>query len=92
MIDLDRLTQLVIERVPRLTLYARQWLDSSSADDVVQDALTSLLMQRTTPDDPIAWMYRTVRNAAIDHARVSWRFWKHSVAHDLFQRRERSVQ
>lgn len=73
MIDLERVTKLVIDRAPRLTLYARQWLDSASADDVVQDALTALLMQRTAPDDPIAWMYRTVRNAAIDHARVSSR-------------------
>ena len=70
MIDLDRLTQTVMERAPRLTLYARQWLDAASAEDVVQEALTSLLMQRVAPDDPIAWMYRAVRNAAIDHARV----------------------
>jgi RNA polymerase sigma-70 factor (ECF subfamily) len=80
MIDLDRLTELVIERAPRLALYARQWLDSASADDAVQEALTSLLMQRTAPLDPIAWMYRTVRNAAIDHAKVSSRRRKREAA------------
>ena len=73
MSDLDRLTQLVMERAPRLVLYARQWLDRASAEDVVQDALTSLLVQRAPPVDPIAWMYRAVRNAAIDLARVSSR-------------------
>lgn len=80
MIDLDRVTKLVIERAPRLTLYARQWLDAASADDVVQEALTALLTQRTMPNDPIAWMYRTVRNAAIDHARVSSRRRKREAA------------
>jgi RNA polymerase sigma-70 factor (ECF subfamily) len=73
MSDLHRLTQRVMERAPQLALYARQWLDSASADDVVQEALTSLLTQRTPPEDAIAWMYRAVRNAAIDHARVSSR-------------------
>jgi RNA polymerase sigma-70 factor (ECF subfamily) len=80
MIDLDRLTRTVMERAPRLTLYARQWLDAASADDVVQDALASLLMQPVAPDDPIAWMYRAVRNAAIDHARVSSRRRKREAA------------
>jgi RNA polymerase sigma-70 factor (ECF subfamily) len=80
MIDLDRVTKLVIERAPRLALYARQWLDAASADDVVQDALAALLIQRTMPDDTVAWMYRTVRNAAIDHARVSSRRRKREAA------------
>ena len=71
--DLNQLTQTVLERSAGLALYARQWLDAASADDVVQEALTALLMQRTTPDDPIAWMYRAVRNAAIDHARAASR-------------------
>jgi RNA polymerase sigma factor (sigma-70 family) len=60
---------LNMERAPALALYARQWLDAASADDVVQEALTRLLMQPKAPDDPIAWMCRAVRNAAIDEAR-----------------------
>src|SRR3954471_20921033 len=70
MSDLNRLTQMVVDRAAALALYARQWLgdDASSAQDVVQDALTALLMQRQPPSDPVAWMYRAVRNAAIDHA------------------------
>jgi RNA polymerase sigma-70 factor (ECF subfamily) len=71
--DLDRLTQLVAERAAALALYARQWLDAASAEDVVQEALTALLVERRPPDDPIAWMYRAVRNAAIDYARASSR-------------------
>jgi RNA polymerase sigma factor (sigma-70 family) len=67
--DLNRLTQSVLHRQPAMALYARQWLDAASAEDAVQEALTALLMQRHTPDDPIAWMFRAVRNAAIDSAR-----------------------
>lgn len=73
MSDLDRLTRLVADRADRLALYARQWLDGASAEDVVQEALVALLSQRRPPDDPVAWMYRAVRNAAIDHARSSLR-------------------
>jgi RNA polymerase sigma-70 factor (ECF subfamily) len=73
MSERDRVTQLVIERAPRLVLYARQWLDSAAAEDVVQDALAALLVQRSPPNEPIAWMYRAVRNAAIDSAKISAR-------------------
>ena len=67
----DRLAQLVMQRLAALTLFARQWLDAASAEDVVQETLTTLLMQRKSPDDPVAWMFRAVRNAAIDHCRTS---------------------
>jgi RNA polymerase sigma factor (sigma-70 family) len=67
--DLNRLTRIVLQRQPALTLYARQWIDGASAEDAVQEALTALLMQHQMPDDPIAWMFRAVRNAAIDAAR-----------------------
>src|SRR5437764_254434 len=69
--ELEGLTRVVVDRAGALALYARQWLDSSSAEDVVQEALTALLMQRRVPDDPVAWMFRAVRNAAIDHSRVA---------------------
>src|SRR5581483_9141751 len=53
-----------------LVLYARQWAgDVASAEDVVQQALAALLGESRSPDDPIAWMFRAIRNAAIDHAR-----------------------
>jgi RNA polymerase sigma-70 factor (ECF subfamily) len=73
MSDLERLTQLVAERAPGLALYARQWVDRAAAEDVVQEALTALLLVRPKPDDPVAWMFRAVRNAAIDQARSTSR-------------------
>ena len=71
--ELDRLAQLVVERSAALALYARQWVDAAWAEDVVQEALTALLAERRPPGDPVAWMYRAVRNAAIDYARAASR-------------------
>ena len=73
MSDLNRLAQLVTERSPGLTLYARQWLDPAGAEDVVQEAFAALLTQRPVPHDPVAWICRVIRNAAIDHARSASR-------------------
>jgi RNA polymerase sigma factor (sigma-70 family) len=73
MSEIERLANLVVGRAPALALYARQWLDAVSAQDVVQEALASLLMQRRPPEDPLAWMFRAVRNAAIDQARAASR-------------------
>jgi len=71
--ELDRLAQVVVERAAALALYARQWVDSAWAEDVVQEALTALLAERRPPRDPVAWMYRAVRNTAIDYARAASR-------------------
>src|SRR5437016_6457681 len=74
--DLTRLTRLVQQRAAGLALYARQFLadaDSAAAEDAVQEALAALLAERRPPDEPVAWMFRAVRNAAIDHARSAAR-------------------
>jgi len=71
--DVEQLTRIVTERAAALVLYARQWLDGASADDAVQEALVALLAQREPPRNPTAWMYRAVRNAAIDAARATER-------------------
>jgi len=52
-----------------LALYARQWLDDHSAADVVQDAFLKLMCQKRRPDDARAWLFRTVRNAALNELR-----------------------
>lgn len=48
-----------------LVLYARQWLETGQAEDVVQDTFIRLLAQSRRPDRPRAWLFRCVRNAAI---------------------------
>jgi len=79
--DVEQLTRMVSECAAALVLYARQWLDAASADDAVQESLVALLAQRRPPRNPAAWMYRAVRNAAIDAGRATVRR----------RRRERSV-
>src|SRR4051812_40185507 len=72
---LTTLTALVAERAAGLRLYACQLLpdDLAAADDVVQDALVSLLTVEMPPDDLVPWMYRVIRNAAFDYRRSSAR-------------------
>jgi RNA polymerase sigma-70 factor (ECF subfamily) len=71
--DLERLTQLATERAAGLALFARQWLDAANAEDVVQEALVALLSESRPPANPLAWLYRAVRNGAIDAARANSR-------------------
>src|SRR4051794_4416168 len=71
--QVEQLTRTVTERAAALVLYARQWLDAASADDVVQEAAIRLLGLRHPPRNVADWMYRAVRNAAIDAARTAER-------------------
>jgi RNA polymerase sigma-70 factor (ECF subfamily) len=79
--DAQRLTRTVTDSAPALVLYARQWLDAAAADDAVQEAHLALLAQREPPRNPTAWMYRVVRNAAINAVRSA----------DRRRRREQTV-
>jgi RNA polymerase sigma-70 factor (ECF subfamily) len=54
-----------------LVLFARQWC--SVPEDVVQTAFCKLAAQSTPPDDPPAWLYRVVRNGAIDSSKAERR-------------------
>lgn len=47
-----------------LTLYARQWADAP--EDAVQEAFVALAGQSPPPDDPASWLFRAVRNRAIN--------------------------
>jgi RNA polymerase sigma-70 factor (ECF subfamily) len=57
-----------------LVLYARQFLpEKVTAQDVVHDVFVRLIALDRAPDDPAAWLFRAVRNAAISEARSTWR-------------------
>jgi RNA polymerase sigma-70 factor (ECF subfamily) len=60
--------RLLDENVRGLVLYARQW-DAANAEDLVQEAFLRLLTETPFPDSPKAWLFRVVRNLAIDQAR-----------------------
>ena len=53
----------------RLVLYARQWLPAELAEDVVQDVFVQMMAKDHVPRHPQAWLYRAVRNRAIDGLR-----------------------
>jgi RNA polymerase sigma-70 factor (ECF subfamily) len=54
-----------------LVLYARQWCDGP--EDVVQEAFLKLVRQSRPPADAVAWLYRVVRNGALDAAKLARR-------------------
>jgi RNA polymerase sigma-70 factor (ECF subfamily) len=66
-IEPDRLASLFRNHAPALLLYARQW--SATPEDLVQEAFLNLSTQRQTPDRPVAWLHRVVRNASLDQKR-----------------------
>ena len=67
----ERFSRLVDEQSAALVLYARQWC--AAPEDVVQEAFLKLAGQVKTPDHPVAWLYRVVRNGAISAARAAQR-------------------
>jgi RNA polymerase sigma-70 factor (ECF subfamily) len=70
MIDSKQLSALFDAHAAALVLYARQFVaDAAAAEDVVHDVFVRLIALRATPDDPKAWLFRAVRNAAISQTR-----------------------
>jgi RNA polymerase sigma-70 factor (ECF subfamily) len=69
--DSDLLGDLLDQHAAALELYARQWCEVP--EDVVQDAFLKLAAQRAMPDNPAAWLFRVVRNAAIDASQAARR-------------------
>jgi RNA polymerase sigma-70 factor (ECF subfamily) len=59
---------LIDRCVGPLTLYARQWC-AAAAEDVVQESFVRLAGLRAWPANPVAWLYRAVRHAAINAGR-----------------------
>jgi len=66
-----QLADLIDAHAAALVLFARQWC--AVPEDVVQDSFCKLAGQSTPPDDPLAWLYRVTRNAAIDAGKIERR-------------------
>ena len=60
----EQLGPLIDRLAAPLELYARQWCDSP--EDVVQEAFLKLADQADAPRHPDAWLFRAVRNGAIN--------------------------
>src|SRR5205823_5520634 len=74
----EQLAELVDRYGAALVLYARQWCDCP--EDVVQTAMLKLVRIRTPPDNLIPWLYRVVRNGAIDASRAARRRHRYEAA------------
>ena len=61
------ISRLMDERGSSLVLYASQWTDEP--EDCVQEALVQLAIQKELPHSPVAWLYRVVKNRALNRAR-----------------------
>jgi RNA polymerase sigma factor (sigma-70 family) len=66
-----QLADLIDRHGPPLVLFARQWC--SVPEDVVQEAFLKLFTSKKLLQDPVAWLYRVVRNAALDAAKMDRR-------------------
>jgi DNA-directed RNA polymerase specialized sigma24 family protein len=75
--DSDLLGRLVDRHAAALELFARQWCDAP--EDVVQEAFVKLAAQRTLPENPVAWLFRVVRNGALNAAEAARRRRRHEA-------------
>ena len=69
--DAELLARLLDQHGGALALYAAQWTES--ADDCVQEALVELAKQAEMPENTVGWLYRVVKNKALNAARASLR-------------------
>ena len=76
--DSDWLGRLVDRHAAALELFARQWCDTP--EDVVQEAFVKLAAQRTPPENPAAWLFRVVRNGALNAAQAARRRRRYETA------------
>jgi RNA polymerase sigma-70 factor, ECF subfamily len=67
--DTDEVRSLFVRHAERLVLYARQWLDRSAAEDVVQEVFIQLILRGPPRQAVEPWLYRCVRNGCISHMR-----------------------
>lgn len=75
--DSEQLGRLIDRLAGALELYARQWCDAP--EDVVQEAFVKLAAQRRPPRTPKAWLFRAVRNGAINAGIASQRRRRHEA-------------
>jgi RNA polymerase sigma-70 factor (ECF subfamily) len=63
--------RLIDMHAASLVLCARQWC--ADPEDIVQEAFVKLVRQNRPPVDTVAWLYRVVRNGAIDASKMARR-------------------
>jgi len=77
-VSAETLMQLLDEHTAPLVLYARQWCDAP--EDIVHDAFLLLMRETAAPANPVGWLYRVVRNKALNASRSHRRRSRHETA------------
>jgi len=67
----DRLAELVDAHAAALELFAARW--TAAPEDCVQEAFVELAGQRTEPANVAAWLFRVVKNRALNAVRTERR-------------------
>jgi len=83
-VNAETLKRLLDAHSAALALYARQWCNCP--EDIVQDVFLSLIREPVVPENPVGWLYRAVRNRAINAAQSDRRRARHEA--NAAQRRE----
>ncbi|MFV2068691.1 MAG: RNA polymerase sigma factor [Pirellulales bacterium] len=65
--DAGRLAELVDAHAAALELFASRW--TAAPEDCVQEAFVELARQTSEPENVGAWLFRVVRNRALNVAR-----------------------
>ncbi len=78
-IEPEEFARIIVGLSPALILYARSFC--SEPEDMVQEALLRLFQQTTQPENKRAWLFRCVRNLAINSQRAQTRRSRHQTAH-----------
>ena len=73
--DPDAIGRLLDRHAAALTLFARQICDAP--EDVVQEAFLRISLLDVPPDDPAGWLFRVVRNLALDASIAAGRRRRH---------------
>jgi RNA polymerase sigma-70 factor (ECF subfamily) len=76
--DHELLLRLLDQHSPALVLYAQQWCETP--EDVVQEAFIRLMRERPVPQNAVGWLYKVVRNEAINQSRSRGRRTRHETA------------
>jgi RNA polymerase sigma-70 factor (ECF subfamily) len=76
--DQSLLGSLLDQHSAALELFARQWC--STPEDVVQEAFLKLASLPCPPENPAAWLFRVVRNGAIDAGQAARRRSRYETA------------
>ncbi len=64
----EEFARIIADLSPALVLYARSLCDEP--EDMVQEALLKLFQQHPPPENTRAWLYRCVRNLALNNRRA----------------------